>query len=140
MRHATEFLQRTPAVGGRPVALVGYSAGAFLAVSLAASIPAVKAVVDCFGGGGAGSEPLDKEVAGLPPLLIIHGEADDVVPVARARELHDAVVKHGGKVEMRLYPGAGHGFVAPGAPGYSPERSKEVFGLMVTFLHRWLDP
>jgi dienelactone hydrolase len=38
VRNAVEYLQASPAVSGRPVGLVGYSRGAFLAVSVASSV------------------------------------------------------------------------------------------------------
>jgi dienelactone hydrolase len=50
---------------------VGYSRGAFLAVSVASSIPKVAAVVDFYGGGPAGSG--DEKDWRFPPLLILHG-------------------------------------------------------------------
>jgi putative redox protein len=40
------------------------------------------------------------------PLLLVHGDADDVVPVSDARALADAA---GGEVELRIVAGAGHG-------------------------------
>lgn len=40
------------------------------------------------------------------PLLVVHGDADDVVPVTDARALADAA---GGEVELRIVAGGGHG-------------------------------
>jgi len=40
------------------------------------------------------------------PLLLVHGDADDVVPVTDSRALADAA---GGDVELRVISGAGHG-------------------------------
>jgi fermentation-respiration switch protein FrsA (DUF1100 family) len=39
------------------------------------------------------------------PVLLVHGDADDVVPVSEARALADAA---GGEVELRLVSGGGH--------------------------------
>ncbi len=39
------------------------------------------------------------------PVLLIHGEEDDIVPVSMAQELYDAA---GGRKELLLIPGAGH--------------------------------
>lgn len=39
------------------------------------------------------------------PILIIHGEADDMVPVSMAYELYDAAA---GEKELLIIPGAGH--------------------------------
>ena len=109
VRQAVAYLQALPEVSDRPIALVGFSRGAFLAVSIAASLPRVRAVVDFFGGGGGGDKALQDEVKGLPPLLILHGEADRIVPVRFAGDLRDAVIEVGGRAEMHTYPAEGHG-------------------------------
>lgn len=109
VRNAVEYMHKLPYVADQPVALVGFSRGAFLAISVASSVSSVKAVVDFFGGGGGGTESLEQEVQGLPPLLILHGDADRIVPVKFAHDLRDAVVTAGGEVEMHIYPGEGHG-------------------------------
>ena len=138
VRNAVEYLQALPSVSGGPVGLVGYSRGAFLAVSVASSLPGVKAVVDFFGGGGGGTDSLEHEVRGLPALLILHGEADDVVPVRFARGLRDAVLARGGEVEMQLYPGVGPAFNFPHAPTYSQAAASDSFRRTVAFLRRRL--
>ncbi len=139
IRDAVLYLQRTPAVIGDRIALVGYSQGAFLAVSVAASMPAVHAVVDFFGGGGAGPDSLDAEVRHFPPLLILHGDADSVVPVRYAYQLRDRVLAHGGEVEMHIYPGARHAFNAPSG-GWSEPAATDSWRRAVEFLRRRLSP
>jgi dipeptidyl aminopeptidase/acylaminoacyl peptidase len=47
------------------------------------------------------------------PTLILHGEADDRVPVAQAWEIYRALTDLGVEVEMVLFPGAGHGISEP---------------------------
>lgn len=103
---------------GRPIALVGYSRGAFLAMSIAGSAPEIKSVVDLQDGGD--DVPPEDRIPFFPPLLILHGEADREIPVALAHRLYDQFTAHGGEVEMHLYPGAGHVFNGPWAPAYSP--------------------
>lgn len=44
------------------------------------------------------------------PLLVLHGDADPVVPVEQSRRLADAVRAAGGIVELVVYEGEGHGF------------------------------
>jgi carboxymethylenebutenolidase len=138
VRNAVEYLQALPSVSGRPIGLVGYSRGAFLAVSVASSVSGVRAVVDLFGGGGGGTDSLEHEARDFPPLLILHGEADDVVPVRFAHNLRDAVIAHGGEVEMHLYADAGHAFTAPFAPTYSEPAALDAFRRTIEFLRRRL--
>lgn len=134
VRGAARYLQGLPGVAPEGIALVGFSRGAFLAVSVAASIPAVLGVVDFFGGGGGGTLPLEEEVRGLPPLLILHGERDRVVPVSFAHALQTAALGAGGEVEMHLFPNEGHAFNLPWAATYSPEAEKKAWLLTLAFL------
>jgi carboxymethylenebutenolidase len=131
---AGSFLGGLTSVAQDRIALVGYSRGAFLAVSTAASMPSVGAVVDFYGGGGGGTLSLEEEVKGLPPLLILHGEKDSVVPVSFADTLRAAVMKAGGKVESHLFPEGRHAFNARWSRTYSPESDVESFALVLAFL------
>jgi putative ABC transport system permease protein len=42
------------------------------------------------------------------PILLIHGEADELVPVSSSKTLQDQLVALGSSVERKTYPGAGH--------------------------------
>jgi dienelactone hydrolase len=138
VRNAVAYLQASTSVSGGPVGLVGYSRGAFLAVSVASSEPAIAAVVDFFGGGGGGTESLKQEARHFPPLLILHGDADSIVPVSFAYQLRDAVVAQGGEVEMHVYPGVGHAFNAPFSSTYSEAAGSDALGRTVKFLRERL--
>ncbi|MHC4947887.1 MAG: alpha/beta hydrolase fold domain-containing protein [Planctomycetota bacterium] len=47
--------------------------------------------------------------AGDPPMLIVHGTADRLVPVAQARRLRDALAGEAVEVELHLVEDGGHG-------------------------------
>lgn len=138
VQNAVAYLKGCQDVAGERIALVGYSLGAYLAISLASRLPGVRAIVEFFGGGGRGPESLDKEVRNLPPLLILHGDADSVVPVSAAHRLREAVIAQGGYVEMHIYPGAEHAFNAPWSPMCSEAESSDSLIRTVEFLARWL--
>ena len=131
-------LRALPAVSDGPVGLIGYSRGAFLAVSVAGSTPGVEAVVDFYGGGGGGTDTLEDEVRAFPPVLILHGDADDVVPVRFAYALRDAVVAENGQAEIHVYSDVGHAFNAPYSSTYSESAAQDAFGRTVAFLRRHL--
>ena len=46
----------------------------------------------------------------LPPVLILHGDADRNVRVEEAYKLEQALRASGVSYEMHIYAGAGHGF------------------------------
>ena len=43
-----------------------------------------------------------------PPLLLIHGDADPIVPLAQSYKLKEAMEKEGNSVELIVKPGGGH--------------------------------
>jgi acetyl esterase/lipase len=54
------------------------------------------------------ASPLHQVKEGLPPMLVIHGGSDALVPVAGARELVEAMRAHGNEVHFLEVAGAGH--------------------------------
>ena len=89
------------------VGLVGFSQGGFLAVAAAGQDPRIAALV-VFYGGAPGA--LRDSIAHLPPLLALHGDADNVVPLAEGQALVALGRKLGQPAELVVFPGAGHGF------------------------------
>ena len=49
----------------------------------------------------------------LPPVLIVHSDADAVVPYDQAQRLAGALRTAGVSVELVTLPGAVHGFLTP---------------------------
>ena len=54
------------------------------------------------------ASPLTYASAGAPPILLMHGDADDMVPAAQSVRLADALRAAGATVELELVPGATH--------------------------------
>jgi dienelactone hydrolase len=104
---AVTFVEKQPEVDRERIALLGFSLGAYLSLSNAAIDGRIKAVVEFFGG-------LPREMKffmlRLCPVLILHGEADPLIPVEEAYQLQRVLEKKGIPYEMKTYPGAGHGF------------------------------
>ena len=104
---AVSFVEQRPEVDRDRIALLGFSLGAYLSLSNAAIDKRIKAVVEFFGG-------LPREMnlfmRRFCPVLILHGEADPIIPVEEAYKLQRMLEKKGIAYEMKIYPGAGHGF------------------------------
>lgn len=137
VRNAVAYLETTPAVAGRPIALVGYSRGAALAISVADSAPPVAAVVDYYGW-GSNDDPPEDRIPQYPPLLILHGEADTEIPVDLARRLYYRLHTHGGEAEMHLYPDAEHAFNGPWSWNYRKADATDAWSRTIDFLRRRL--
>ena len=104
---AVSFVEKQPNVDRERLALLGFSLGAYLSLANASIDGRIKAVVEFFGG-------LPREMKffmrRLCPTLILHGEADPTVPVAEAYNLQRLLEEKGIPYEIKIYPGAGHGF------------------------------
>jgi carboxymethylenebutenolidase len=92
------------------VGLVGFSLGGYLAVAAASQDRRVAAVVECCGGA---ADFFVRGVETLPPILILHGGADPVVPVSEAHKLQRLLAEHGRPHEVQIYPGRGHQLTGP---------------------------
>ncbi len=107
LAEAITYLENQPNVDAKRIGLVGFSLGGFLSVSLSVYDHRVLAVADYFGGL---PDVLAKDVKNLPPLLILHGDADLIVPVAEAKKLEALCLEKNAVHEVKIYKGQGHGF------------------------------
>lgn len=60
------------------------------------------------------TQPIHYAAGDAPPVLLLHGTADDVVRIRNSRRLAEAIRRAGGRVEMRAYDGMGHAGVIMG--------------------------
>ena len=65
------------------------------------------------------------------PTLMLHGDADEVVPVAQMRDFVAAARAGGAEIESHEYAGEGHGWSRP-------ETIRDDFDRSVAFLDKWL--
>jgi carboxymethylenebutenolidase len=104
---AIELVSRQPGVDASRMAIIGFSLGAFLGLAIAAEEPRIKAVVDFFGGM---PEQLRDKCTRMPPVLILHGDADERVPLRWALELEELLKRCGTEYDIKVYGGEGHRF------------------------------
>lgn len=57
----------------------------------------------------AEASPVTYVHAGAPPFLLIHGDADELVPLRQSELLRDALKRAGADVTFHVVKGAGHG-------------------------------
>jgi carboxymethylenebutenolidase len=104
---ALDFAQDYSQSDRRQIGIVGFSLGAYLALALASQQSRVKAVVDFFGGM---PDHFAEQVRHLPPVLILHGDQDTVVPVTEAHKIEALYRARQAAYEIKIYPNANHGF------------------------------
>ena len=124
---AIDYLLTRDDVGAQHIGMLGYSLGGAIGLAAAAERQEIRAVVACaafsswkaiardhLGPVGAllarAGTDADTAAGGLGqrPLLIVHGTADQVVPVEHARRLEAAAQVAGVPVEAVIVEGADH--------------------------------
>jgi carboxymethylenebutenolidase len=110
VRDALQYIQSEADIPPSRTAIVGYSLGGSVALSVAAMESHLAGVVVW-----SGSLPdAYRDVEMLPPLLILHGTRDSVIPVDNARQLAAlCTIKHLG-CDLSIYYEEGHAFSAAG--------------------------
>jgi dienelactone hydrolase len=116
-----------PAVTGEHIGVLGFSLGGYLALSLASIDPRIQAVAEYFGGLPREIRPFMRR---FPPTLVLHGDADTVVPVAEAYSLQKVLEERKVPYEMQIYPGEGHHF--------TPETRADADARIQAFFQKYL--
>lgn len=126
------FLDRMMAEEGLTpdrVALVGFSQGTMLSLHVAPRRDAALAGVVAFSGRLLAPETLADEVRVRPPVLLIHGDADDVVPPASLPEAAEALEQAGWtELYAHVMKGTGHG-IAPDGLSVALAFLRDRFGI-----------
>jgi len=88
--------------------LVGFSQGTMVALHIALRrTPPIAALVG-YSGALIGAETLAAEIVARPPVCMIHGESDDVVPFPALKHSTEALKAVGVNVESHARPFLGH--------------------------------
>jgi phospholipase/carboxylesterase len=96
-------------LGRADCALMGFSQGAMTALFMGLRMAPPPAAILAYSGRLLGGDTLAREIADRPPVLLVHGEADDVVPVEGSRQAEAALEALAVPVEAVYRPGLGHG-------------------------------
>ncbi|KQZ76787.1 hypothetical protein ASE06_05490 [Sphingopyxis sp. Root214] len=80
------------------------------------------------------ASPMSHISPGDPPVQIVHGDSDDLVPLAQSKGLEEALRTAGVAVELRVIAGAGHGLRAN-----DPAQQKAILDDAMASLTGFLD-
>jgi phospholipase/carboxylesterase len=109
------------------VVLVGFSQGTMLALHIGPRRKAQLAGIVGFSGRLLAPELLKEQVLTKPPVLLIHGDMDMVVPPTDMAKASDALTSNGFDVITHMSKGMAHGIAPDG------------LGLAVQFIQKHLD-
>ncbi|AUG52543.1 alpha/beta hydrolase [Thalassospira marina] len=96
------------------LALVGFSQGTMMALQFAPRYKKQIAGVVGFSGALLGTDTLAGEITSRPPVTLIHGSADPVVPVQASKLAQAALGENGFDVSYHERPGLPHGIDGEG--------------------------
>lgn len=108
--------------------LVGFSQGTMMSLHVAPRRDVSFAGVVGFSGRLLSPETLQDEVRQKPPILLIHGDADEVVPVSSLPDAGNALTAAGFEVFAHISKGTGHG-IAPDGLQVALAFIRDRFGL-----------
>jgi len=77
-----------------------------------------------------GASPLAYVRPGYPPTMLVHGNADEVVPVEASFAMYHALVTAGAACDLHVFHGEPHAFDA------QPAFGRQVADLIAQFIHR----
>jgi len=130
-------LKKNPSVNSSKLGLMGYSLGAYLSLTYGASYPdELAAIVEYYGGLPPALYP---RVATMPPVLILYGGIDRLVPVSQARDLDAELTNANRPHQMKIYLDADHAFNFPSAPAlYQPSDAHDAWDRSLKFFDTYL--
>ncbi|MBL8631211.1 MAG: dienelactone hydrolase family protein [Rhodospirillaceae bacterium] len=97
------------------VALIGFSQGTMMALHVGLRRTEALAAIVGFSGAMVGTAKLPAELKSRPPVLLVHGEADPVVPVEALGEIKKSLSANNVPYDALTVPGLQHGIDPTGA-------------------------
>lgn len=115
LHHYLDGIQAELGLEAKDIGLIGFSQGTMMAMHVALRrAPALGAVVG-YSGALIGSEHLAGDMEAKPPLLLVHGAADEVVPVMALTHMQHTFDSLEIPYSAHIVPDHGHGIEQMGA-------------------------
>lgn len=91
------------------LALVGFSQGTMMSLHVGLRRKVAPAAIVGLSGVIAGAGTLESEITCRPPVMLVHGAEDDVIPAGAIHLTREALAASGVGVEWHIREGLGHG-------------------------------
>jgi phospholipase/carboxylesterase len=109
---------------------VGFSQGTMMSLHVGLRRARQLAGIVGFSGALSGEEELKTEIKTRPPILLVHGDADEMLPHTLTEQAAAALKANGIDVTVHIAPGVGHGIDQTGL-SHAARFLLHVFGLRV---------
>jgi phospholipase/carboxylesterase len=123
-----DHVMETEGVSEAETILLGFSQGTMMSLHIAPRRKDAFAGIVAISGRLLRPETLSDEAISKPPVLLIHGDQDEVVPPISMPEAGDALTEAGFEVYGHVMAGTGHG-IAPDGLGVALSFIGKQFGL-----------
>lgn len=94
--------------------LAGFSQGTMMSLHVGLRREKCPVAIIGYSGALAGPDHLQAEITVRPPILMIHGDSDEMLPVSRMHEAVRALGQAGLNVQWHVSQGTGHGIAPDG--------------------------
>ena len=128
LEDAIADLRARPSVDAQRIGVLGVSLGGYLAVALGIADPKLRFVIELSGGIPPGLE--DRVSASTPPMLVLHGAEDTIVPVSEAYKLQRVLAEGGARCQAEIFPRENHWF--------SPQVGPRLMMMCGAFIAKYL--
>ena len=110
--------------------LIGFSQGTMMSLHVGPRRARQLAGIVGFSGAISGPEELKAEIKTRPPVLLVHGDADEMLPHTLTEQAAQVLRDNGLEVAVYIAPGVGHG-IDQGGLSHAARFLLQVFGLRV---------
>ncbi len=130
-----KYLKGLPNVKPNRVGSVGYCMGGGLSLRLACENRELAAAVVFY---GRNPSPIDLVKNINCPILGNYAGEDRGITEADVNLLKDTLTKHGKTYDIKIYPGAPHGFFNDTRESYRPEAAKDAWQRVLNFYGKYM--
>jgi carboxymethylenebutenolidase len=126
--------------GAAKIGIIGYCFGGRTAYLAATRSKDLACAVGYYGGGIAGHPraPVTKTADISIPILLFFGEQDQMISQDQVSAIKEALDKEGKDHQVKVYPGAGHGFNCDARGSYNKEAADDAAAIARDFLAKHL--
>ncbi len=139
MNAGLDYLNSLPSVQRGNLGIAGFCMGGRVAYMMGGLRSDIRAIASLYGSGiyegHGGPAPIDRTATIDCPVLILNGNDDRVITADEARKIAAALEQHDKTVDIHIYPGTGHAFMATRG---SKELSDDAWFRMLGWFDRYL--